>query len=204
MLTYSIFCRIIHMKITWRVTGQKNERQVYEMQRCAIKKLWAMCVLSAVALFVVTGCNNNGNNVPAPVEMEDVQPEQNQPVVDEPTVDVETAVNEPEATQLEQVNPFDAFANGLEQLGLSFETNWTAAQLVGAENGYRYILADGRIELYEFDASSEAFALAVANQAVTLEGFGNFPAVVAGNMAMMIDDMPAYDEIVALFVSLFE
>ena len=145
------------------------------MQKSTVKKVCVMCIL--ITLLAVTGCN--GNNVP-------------------PATTTETA-------QHEQANPFEAFASGLTALGMSFESNWIAGQMVGAENGYRYTLTDGRIELYEFDASSEAFALVVANQAITLGGFGDFPVVVAGNMALSIDsDISDYGDIVELFFSLFE
>ena len=86
---------------------------------------------------------------------------------------------------------FERFEDALTAKGLSFEKSIMAAQLVGAEAGAKYKIGSGTVELYSFDRTSEAYKAAESKQAVTLDGFGDFPAKVVGGYAMLVDGLDA-------------
>lgn len=104
-----------------------------------------------------------------------------------------------EASIPSEVDGFQQFADGLKSLGLEYTETVMAAEMVGAVRGTKYVLADGNIELYLFEEGSAALDQVKANNAITLEGFGQFPAVVNGNYAMMIDEIAQKAEVIDLF-----
>ena len=97
---------------------------------------------------------------------------------------------------------FEAFAAGLDRLGIEYEEAVMEAEIVGAVQGIRFKLSNGQIELYVFEEGSDALKAATDNKILTLEGFGAFPAKINGKYAMMIDYMGQTDAIIELFNSL--
>ena len=83
---------------------------------------------------------------------------------------------------------FEQFEAGLDELGIKYEKVTTGADLVGAQQGMKYKLSDGNVELYKFDTSTDAYKTAVENKAITLQGFGDFPAEYNNDMALIFDD----------------
>jgi hypothetical protein len=153
-----------------------------------MQKLLVVIVILLMGVALV-GCGSNDNDVPAETTPP-LQAAQNEPQEATPTPAPPPAI---------ATNPFDAFGDGLATLGFTFETEFVLAQMIGAENGLRFVLSDGgEIEIFEFDANSEVFADIVATNSVILNGFGSFPVIVAGNLVMMLEDIP--DE--AIFVEL--
>lgn len=97
---------------------------------------------------------------------------------------------------------FEKFEDGLNELNIEFQKTVTAAEMIGAVQGIRYKLVDGNVELYMFDVDSDSLAKAKENKAVTLEGFGNVPAEINNNFALIIDEVEKKDDIISLFKSL--
>ncbi len=92
---------------------------------------------------------------------------------------------------------FEQYEAGLEAQGISFEKVQMAAEIVSAAEGMKYKIGDGAVELYLFDEGAEAYVAAEEKQALTLEGFGDFPATVENGMALVVSDLEgdAYLEI---------
>ncbi len=84
---------------------------------------------------------------------------------------------------------FERFEAILQDRNITYETSQTFAEMIGAEQGIKYHIGDGRIELYLFDESSSAYKTALETQKLTIEGFGNFEAHVASGVAMQIDGL---------------
>ncbi len=82
-------------------------------------------------------------------------------------------------------NVFDVFEDMLNKNGITFEKVQMASSLIGAEQGIKYKIEEGKIELYKFDKSSEAYIKAESNQTIILE-IGTFDAVVENGMAIII------------------
>lgn len=112
------------------------------------------------------------------------------------------------AEQSEQQTPtktkFEQFEEGLDALNLEYTTVTMVAELLGATQGIKYKVFDWNIELYRFDTESQAYISAFENKAVHLEGFGSFPAMFNGEMALLKNDVPPEykNEIEQLFMSL--
>lgn len=93
--------------------------------------------------------------------------------------------SDPAATEKTKFEQFEA---GLDELGIKYEKVTMGADLVGAQEGVKYKLSDGNVELYKFDTSTDAYKTAVKNKAITLQGFGDFPAEFNNDMALIFDD----------------
>ena len=112
------------------------------------------------------------------------------------------------AEEIEQQTPtktkFEQFEDGLEALGQEYTAVTMVAELLGAEQGIKYKFSDWNLELYRFDAESDAYIEASKNKAVHLEGFGSFPAMFNGEMALLKNDVPPEykNEIEQLFMNL--
>ncbi|MCI2105436.1 MAG: hypothetical protein LKK00_01765 [Intestinimonas sp.] len=83
---------------------------------------------------------------------------------------------------------FEQFEAGLDELGITYEKVAVDADMVGAQQGTKYKLSDGNVELYKFDTSTDAYNTASKNKAITLQGFGDFPAEFNNDMALVFDD----------------
>jgi hypothetical protein len=82
---------------------------------------------------------------------------------------------------------FAKFEDAITTKGYKFEKVLMAAELVGAEEGYKYKLDAGKVEIYIFDTNSEAFKKAAETNKLNLEGFGEFPALIKENFAVITD-----------------
>lgn len=112
-----------------------------------------------------------------------------------------TSVTTPEPEKAERTI-FQQFADALEDRGIGFEKVQMAAEMIGAEQGVKYKIGDGSVELYRFDPESEAYQNAKENQAVTMEGFGGVEAVVKDGRALMITDLDNEDMYLEIFDTL--
>lgn len=118
-----------------------------------------------------------------------------------PTPAVVSPAQEPAASpEQPQSDIFTQFQDALDSAGYSYETTVMGAELVGAEQGMKYKIGDGSVELYRFDESSDAYKKADEDNALTLEGFGAFPATVKDGRALLIDGLAdEQDAITAIF-----
>lgn len=113
-----------------------------------------------------------------------------------------TAVS-PSTSPAVQKTEFEQFESGLDELGIKYEKVTMGAELVGAQQGTKYKLSDGNIELYKFDISTDAYKAAVNNKAVTLQGFGAISAEFNNDMALIFDDeVSSKEDIQKLFSEL--
>lgn len=81
------------------------------------------------------------------------------------------------------------FEDELKSRNIAYEKVETAAAMIGAEKGVKFLIGDGRVEVYVFDKSSEAYKTAEKNQKISLAGFGEFPALITSGVAMMVEDL---------------
>ena len=95
--------------------------------------------------------------------------------------------------QTEATDPFTGFKDELTNRGIEYETVVTAAEMVGAEQGMKFKIGEGTVELYRFDTESDAYTKAEETQSIYLEGFGAFPATVKDGLAMTISDLEEAD-----------
>lgn len=93
----------------------------------------------------------------------------------------------PAASKPESKTKFEQFEAGLEDAGISYEKQTVAADMVGASIGARYVIGDGRAELYQFDPESDAYKQMKESKSLTLEGFGAFPVEVNEEMALLLN-----------------
>lgn len=97
---------------------------------------------------------------------------------------------------------FTRFEAGLSDLGISFSERVTMdATYIGGEAGYKYQCEGYKIELYQFDPESDAYKKAESEGIVTLEGFGDFPALAHDGL-VLLNNSSLPQEIVDLFNSL--
>ena len=92
---------------------------------------------------------------------------------------------------------FKKFENELSDRGIKYEAVKMAAEMVGAKEGWKYLIGDGRVEIYRYDKNSDNYMMALKNSEIILSGFGRFPAIVANGYAMLIDglDTATYEAI---------
>lgn len=95
--------------------------------------------------------------------------------------------------------PFDRFAAGLDDANYSYESVVMAAELVGAKTGMKYKFDFGKVELYQFEDSSDALSKAIDDGGLTMEGFGVFPCKFNGNLAILIDVTEHEESLLSLF-----
>ena len=75
------------------------------------------------------------------------------------------------------------------------------ASAFNAKDGLKLVTENEKIlEIYSFDKNSAAYKKAEKNQKLTLEGFGEFDAIVKNGYAIAIEeDFPKYQEILNIF-----
>lgn len=91
--------------------------------------------------------------------------------------------------QQQEKDMFTKFEEALTAAGVKYEKVTMGAELVGAEQGIKYKIDNGAIEIYRFDTSKEAYKTAEKTQSLKLEGFGAFQATVKNGAAMIIKDL---------------
>lgn len=155
-----------------------------------LKKNVAAIACASALLIALSACGtpaeqNEGNTTPTPAIVSPAQ---------EPTAVPSTEPGQP------QNDIFAQFQAALDSAGYTYETVVMGAELVGAEQGMKYKIGDGSIELYRFDEDSESYKKAAEDNALTLEGFGAFPATVKNGFAILINDLPdSESEILSMF-----
>ena len=155
-----------------------------------MKKTIAAIACASALLIALSACGapveqNEGNTTPAPAVVSPAQ---------EPT-----AVQGAESDQ-PQSDIFAQFQVALDSAGYTYETVVMGAELVGAEQGMKYKIGEGSIELYRFDEDSESYKKASEDNALTLDGFGAFPATVKNGFAILINDLPdSESDILSIF-----
>ena len=96
-----------------------------------------------------------------------------------------TTINEEEV----QKDVFSEFEEELKKSGIKYETVKMAANLIGAQDGMKYKIGDGVIELYRYDIDSDSYKTAEQTQSIYLDGFGSFEAKVKNGIAILIRDL---------------
>lgn len=143
-----------------------------------VKRAAASLLACAVLCAAMTGCGSQQ-------EQAEVQ---QQGAASSAQAEPEPTPNEvPESTG----TVFEQYEAGLDAQGISYEKVQMAAEIVGADQGMKYKIGDGAVELYIFDESGEAYAKAFEKQALTMEGFGDFQATVENGMAVIVSDLEA-------------
>ena len=104
-----------------------------------------------------------------------------------------------QTSQSEVLTVFEQFENSLDDSNVIYEKVTMAAELVGALQGIKYETDKGIAEIYIFDMSSDSYKNAVENQALELDGFGPFEAVVKNGMALLLSDDADNDFFEVLF-----
>ncbi len=94
----------------------------------------------------------------------------------------------------------DDFEKEVKNLGITYTKTDMVATYINAESGIKLVNGDYKLEIYKFDSSTDAYKNAEKNQKVTMEGFGDFDAIVKNGYALMIDDeFPKYDSVIEIF-----
>jgi len=87
-------------------------------------------------------------------------------------------------------NQIDVVRTKITDAGYTIEEEVVmAADLVGGISGTKFITSEGNLEVYLFDVESDAYKNAVENGVITLEGFGDFPAVVVDEYVYFGEDV---------------
>ena len=84
---------------------------------------------------------------------------------------------------------FKKFEDELSSRGLKYEMVKMAAEMVGAQEGWKYLIGDGRVEIYKYDKSSDAYKEIERTQTMSLVGIASFPAIVTNGYAMLVEDL---------------
>lgn len=89
-----------------------------------------------------------------------------------------TAPSAPAQTSSSKVASFEDFKQLIANSGITIsEEMEMGASLVGAAEGYAYMTDKGKIEIYKFDISSDAFLKVKEKGVITLDGFGDIKVV---------------------------
>lgn len=100
------------------------------------------------------------------------------------------------------ISKFEQFENGLKENGINYEIITMAAEMVKAEEGKKYKLQNGKIELYRFKEESDILKEVAKNKSIKLEGYGAIPVEINDNMAMIYKDDGNKQIIMNIFNSL--
>lgn len=93
-----------------------------------------------------------------------------------------------------------SFADALSAAGIAFEQEECAFSLVGAIDGAKFRIDGEVVEVYQFDVQGSEYQKAVEDGALNLEAFGmTLPCVFNGELALLVDDNAAYNEVLGIF-----
>lgn len=150
-----------------------------------MKKIYILLSVFALCLFV-TGCGSKNEEV-----------KENNNTIENNDKEKEPIEETKELTSIED------FENEVKNLGISYTKTQMAAEYINAQSGIKLISGDSQLEIYKFDINSNAYKTAEQKQKVTMDGFGDFDAIVKNGYALMIDDnFPQYDKVIEIFNSL--
>lgn len=140
----------------------------------------ALSIIMCMSLLLISGCGTATSGKPATETTNNVKPTD------------ATVVTPPPSTQ--RVNRLDSLKKAFSDSGLKVGDNEVVAyQMLGANNGYKFKIDGGLIEIYEYDLSNlatdgKSFIDQAKKGSVSISGF-NVP--VKYNNGLMID---RYDE----------
>lgn len=118
------------------------------------------------------------------------------------TNDVNENIENP---QINTMTAFEQFESNLASKNIAYEKVIIAAEMVGAAEGYKYKMPDGKVELYRFEKDSDALKSVRENKSITLEGFGSFPVSINDEnkeIAILIDTENNNETILEIFNSI--
>ncbi len=151
-----------------------------------MKKYLSLVMIIAL-VFCLTGCGDK--------EADNKKDESSNNTTNETTDNNQEETNK--ETELTSINDFES---EVQKLGIDYEKTDMVASYINAETGIKLKSGDTKLEIYKFDSSSEAYKKAETNQKVTMEGFGDFEAIVKNGYALMIDNnFPQYDKVIEIF-----
>lgn len=150
-----------------------------------MKKIYTLFIVF-VLFICVTGCGTNDQE----------ENKSNNNTIEEN----ETKKDEVKTENNNEITSIDDFENEVKTLGISYTKVQMAAEYVGAESGIKLKSGDYKLEIYKFDSSSNTYKTAEQNQKLSMEGYGDFDAIVKNGYAIMIDkDFPQYDKVIEIF-----
>lgn len=126
-----------------------------------------------------TGCNESTNNTETQGEAINSSTDNNSEEV--PTKD-----------------SFNSFEKTLSENGITFDKEEKIAEFVGAVEGYAYSTNNDYIEIYRYDTKSDSYSYAKKNNVITMGSWGDFPAIINGDLALY-DDGDISQEIIDIF-----
>ena len=154
-----------------------------------MKKIVYIMVCVAALMLALAACGANEAQVAASQTQTEQQKESPAPAETAPTpAETPEQAQQPEPEQTAGT-VFEQYEAALDKQGISFEKVQMAAEIVGAAEGAKYKIDGGAVELYLFDTESEAYKTAAEKQALTMQGFGDFPATVEKGMALVVSDL---------------
>lgn len=112
--------------------------------------------------------------------------------------------NKTNTNKTEEKVTLDNLEEKVKSLGIIFEKTETAYAMVGAKAGYKLSTDEGRVEVYQFDKSGDAYKTAEKKQQLVIESMNyTFEAKVQNGYAYIIDkEFPQYDKVVSLLEKL--
>lgn len=168
------------------------------------KMIATLLICAMMAITTACGAETSTQSQTVKADQESTETETRQQATEEPEDQNEEEQTEEEPTQEDQAteepeeqteaaDPFTQFKDELTNRGIDYETVVTAAEMIGAEQGMKFKIGEGTVELYRFDTESDAYTKAEETQSIYLEGFGAFPATVKDSLAMTISDLEEDD-----------
>lgn len=163
---------------------------------------FVLCILLALAS---TACSNGNGNVssssssrPQSSSNSGVTSSQNSSVTNSSTASGTVSGNSFDESI------FEKFESGLKELNLDYTAKDADAGLAKAEKGVTYSFSDNqKVEVYLFNDSN--LLAQMANSAViTIEGLGELPVEMNGNLVLLAGDAPddKKDDIIKMFKDL--
>lgn len=160
-----------------------------------MRKRIISCLIASTILFSITACKGTGKSSSASNASVNSSTS-----TDNQSSQAQSPTNTPEGKS--DKTPFERFSAALDDAKYSYESVVMGAELVGAKSGIKYKFDFGKVELYQFEDDSEALTKAIADNGLTLEGFGVFPCKFNGNLAILIDVTENEDNLLSLFNAL--
>lgn len=152
-----------------------------------MKKIFTSCLILSLC-FLLSGCGNN-----AKTEVNNSSSNTNKQ---------ETNTQTPTVEEKENIN-LSNIKSKLENLGLDITEEQVYYQMVGATNGTKLYSGEYRVEIYQFDKTSEEYKKAESSQKLELSEDMSFDAVVKNGYAYIIDDeFPQHDQVIDLLKQL--
>ena len=92
-------------------------------------------------------------------------------------------------SQQQEKDMFTKFEEALTAAGVKYQKVTMGAELVGAEQGIKFKIDNGTVEIYRFDTGKDEYKTAEKTQSLKMEGFGAFQATVKNGAAMIINGL---------------